>query len=172
LSEANFLPSSSPYPHMLASRGSSPPASRADYLRVVGQINYIAFTSRPDVSFSASALAAFSADPSVDHLSAAKRTMRYLSSTPDLGVTYYSSPNLSFPFFHGFADSDWGGDTVTRRSTSGGILAFNGCPFDWVSSKQPVVSLSSNEAELVRMFKYLTSHHHIWWIHLLVSWLE
>jgi hypothetical protein len=24
----------------------------------------------------------------------------------------------------------------------------------------------------VRMFKYLTSHHHIWWIHLLVSWLE
>ena len=48
----------------------------------------------------------------------------------------------------GFSDSDWGGDLVTRRSTSGGLLMHGLhllCPW---SKTQQFVSLSSAEAEL------------------------
>jgi hypothetical protein len=114
----------------------------------VGQLNYLAVTTRPDIAFYASCLAAFNADPSIDHLAAAQRTLRYLLSTPDLGIIYRRALDPVYPDFHGFSDSDWGGCVATRRSVTGNILSFNGSPFDWVSSKQHVVSLSSNEAEL------------------------
>ena len=47
-----------------------------------------------------------------------------------------------------YSDSDWGGDLVTRRSTSGGCI-FDGqhLVMSW-SRTQQVVSLSSAEAEL------------------------
>ena len=48
-----------------------------------------------------------------------------------------------------YSDSDWGGDLVTRRSTSGGcILRGDHLLMHW-SRTQQVVSLSSAEAELV-----------------------
>lgn len=40
------------------------------------------------------------------------------------------------------------GDKDDRRSTSGYIIYFQGCPVGWKTKKQPVVSLSTTEAEL------------------------
>ncbi len=149
--ETKLLPSSTPFPHLLTARGSSAAADKTTYLRVVGQLNYLAYTSRPDISFQASSLGTFASDPSVDHLSAAMRTLRYVATTPTLGITYHSKASTEYPEFSAFSDSDWGGCPVDRRSISGNIIAFNGSPIDWSSSKQRCISLSSNEAELISL---------------------
>ena len=47
-----------------------------------------------------------------------------------------------------FSDSDWGGDTVSRRSTSGGCVFRGDHLIQHWSRTQQVVSLSSAEAEL------------------------
>ncbi|EDN05271.1 predicted protein [Histoplasma mississippiense (nom. inval.)] len=60
-------------------------------------------------------------------------------------------PNASYlPI--GYTDSDWAGPlNGERKSTSGFIFKLAGAPISWRSSKQPCVSLSSNEAEYVAL---------------------
>lgn len=48
----------------------------------------------------------------------------------------------------GFADSDWGGDLSTRKSTSGYACFYRDCLISWKSKKQRVVSISSMEGEI------------------------
>eukprot|EP00253_Pinus_taeda_P027984 PITA_27984 len=47
----------------------------------------------------------------------------------------------------GFTDSDWAGDIIDRKSTSGYSLSLGSGPICWSSKKQAVVALSSVEAE-------------------------
>eukprot|EP00253_Pinus_taeda_P023205 PITA_23205 len=47
----------------------------------------------------------------------------------------------------GFTDSDWVGDNVDRKSTSGYSLSLGSGPICWSSKKQAIIALSSAEAE-------------------------
>ena len=49
----------------------------------------------------------------------------------------------------GFSDSDWRGDKSDRRSTTGYLFKLFDAPTSWCSKKQPVVALSSCEAEYI-----------------------
>ena len=49
----------------------------------------------------------------------------------------------------GAVDSDWAGDTDTRRSYTGYVLMLNGGAISWKSRRQDSVSLSTSEAEYV-----------------------
>ena len=67
-------------------------------------------------------------------------------SYPNFGLWYPRGANFKL---EGFTDSDWAGDKVDRKSTSGGCQ-FLGCSLvSWSSKKQSCVSLSSIEAEYV-----------------------
>ena len=58
-------------------------------------------------------------------------------------------PKRSKLQLEGYSDSDWAGDKVDRKYTSGGCQ-FLGCSLvSWSSKKQSCVSLSSIEAEYV-----------------------
>lgn len=46
-----------------------------------------------------------------------------------------------------YTNTDWAGDPVTRRSTTGYAFTLNGGAVSWMSRKQPTISLSSTEAE-------------------------
>ena len=48
-----------------------------------------------------------------------------------------------------FCDSDYAGDLKTRRSTSGFVFFFCNGPIGWCSRRQPIVALSSTEAEYI-----------------------
>ena len=48
-----------------------------------------------------------------------------------------------------YEDSDWGGDTVNRKSISVWIITFNGNPIVWSSKQKSIVSQSSSEAEYI-----------------------
>ena len=53
---------------------------------------------------------------------------------------------------HVYAYCDWGSDRDTRRSTSGYVVCMAGGPVDWISKRQPIVTVSSIEAEYVACF--------------------
>ena len=48
-----------------------------------------------------------------------------------------------------YFDADWGGDRITRRSTSGFIMFLGFGPIDWGSKLQKIVANSTAEAEVV-----------------------
>ena len=56
-------------------------------------------------------------------------------------------------FSHLATDSDWGGNSVKRKSTSGGAIAAGNHPVKTWSTTQNVISLSSGEAEYYGLAK-------------------
>ena len=52
-----------------------------------------------------------------------------------------------------FVDSDWAGDRVTRRSTSGGVVSWAGGVLKTWSKRQSCTATSSGEAELHSLAK-------------------
>ena len=56
----------------------------------------------------------------------------------------------------GYSDSDFAGDKDNRRSMTGFIIYFMGCPIAWRSRSQKSVALSSTEAEYYGMSDLVT----------------
>ncbi|KAL5559114.1 hypothetical protein UlMin_035325 [Ulmus minor] len=85
-------------------------------------------------------------NPTITHFKAAKRILRYLKGTIDLSLFYSASNDYKLD---GYSDSDSGGDIDDRKSTSGFVFFMGDTAFTWMSKKQPIVTLSSCEAEYV-----------------------
>jgi len=120
-----------------------------NYGSIVGALLYIALSTRPDIAHATSMLARAVCNPTAEHLVAAKRVLRYLSDTADLGLTYgaIEQNGAVATLAPAFCDADWAGDTTDRRSTSGIVLKVNNNTVVWSSKRQTVVALSSAEAE-------------------------
>jgi len=117
------------------------------YRELVGALTYLSVTTRPDISFAVSELGQFNNCYNNSHWTAAKRVLRYLKGTKDLGLIY--EPGLK-PLI-GFVDSDWGSCTIDRRSHTGYTFLLGGGPISWDSRKQKTVALSSTEAEYMAL---------------------
>lgn len=113
------------------------------YRSLVCSLLYLAITTRPDIAFSVSLLSRVLDKPSELTWKSAKRVLRYLSGTREIGLQYYKNGQG----LQGFADADWGGDVETRKSTSGFLAVYNGNAVSWFSKKQSCVALSTMEAE-------------------------
>ena len=87
-------------------------------------------------------------NPKWSHYQAAVRILRYIQGTLKYGVLF-PSRRKSEPKLVGYYDSDWCGDRVDIRSTSGYLFKFLGGPISWSSKKQPIVTLSTCEAEYI-----------------------
>lgn len=108
---------------------------------------YAVSGTRPDLCFAVSMLSRYQKCANNVLLAALKRVLRYVKHTIDYKLVYKcSGDNLV-----GFCDSDWGGDVVDRKSTSGYMFMFSNCLVQWSSKKQASVSLSSTESEYVAM---------------------
>ncbi|MCO5569283.1 hypothetical protein L7F22_022995 [Adiantum nelumboides] len=68
--------------------------------------------------------------------------LRYIKGTLEYGITYGAGNTLT-----GFCDSDWAGDSDSRKSVSGYCFTLGCGTISWTSKKQPTVALSSTEAE-------------------------
>src|SRR6185312_13656368 len=102
--------------------------------------------SRPDIAFSVGLCARFQSIPKESHHTAVKRILRYLKGTDHLCLFYPRSDTFDLK---GFADADYAGDLVNRKSTSGMIQFLGPCLVSWGSKKQNTVALSTTEAEYV-----------------------
>ncbi|GJV97963.1 putative ribonuclease H-like domain-containing protein [Tanacetum coccineum] len=92
-----------------------------DLRSMIGSLMYLT-ASRPDIMFVVCACARHQVTPKECHLHAVKRIFRYLKGHPKLGLWY---PKES-PFdLVAYSDSDYGGASQDRKSTTGGSAS--GC---------------------------------------------
>lgn len=117
------------------------------YRELVGCLMYLANASRPDIAFAANVLSRFNQNPKEIHWKMAKRVLRYLKGTVDYGINYVSEKNSIVAY----SDSDWGGDTLDRKSNTGYVVCLAGGPISWTSKKQRTVALSTMEAEYMAL---------------------
>jgi hypothetical protein len=74
------------------------------YARLIGELQFIANATRPDIAYAISRLSSYTANPTLQHVSALKRVLRYLSGTRSYGITY--SDVLGHPnYFFGYTDA-------------------------------------------------------------------
>nr|GEU73452.1 putative ribonuclease H-like domain-containing protein [Tanacetum cinerariifolium] len=86
------------------------------YRSMIRSLMYLT-ASRPDIMFAICACARHHVTPKECHLHAVKRIFRYLKGHPKLGLWY--PKELPFDLVS-FSDSDYGGATQDRKSTTGG----------------------------------------------------
>ena len=85
------------------------------YRRLIASLLYLT-TSRPDIKFSVCLCVRYQANPKELHYMAAKRSLKYLKETADVGLWYPSEVSLNLV---GYSDLDFTRCKLDRKSTSG-----------------------------------------------------
>ena len=149
-----------------------------DYRSQVGSLNYFATSTRPDIALAVGLLCRHLHNPNEQCFKALQHVNSYIAHTPHLGLIYRASasgnpsireisgteipqpdpPELTdespAPTLRAFSDATYGGETADgAKSTSGSLIYFDTALIAWCSSKQPVISLSSMEAEQIAAFE-------------------
>ena len=122
--------------------------SRVDqtrYRSLIGYLRYLCCT-RPDLAFSVGMVSRFMEEPRSSHWKAAKRILQYIQGSKGMGLFYSMSKEYKL---RAYSDSDWCGDIDDIKSTSGYVFYIGDTAFTWQSKKQPIVTLSTCEAEYV-----------------------
>jgi hypothetical protein len=117
-----------------------------NFKQMVGCLMYLIAT-RPDMCYSICLIARYMERPTEIHLAAAKRILRYLKGTVNFGILYRRG--VLNQELKGWTDSDYAGDVDDRKSTSGYVFKLGSGAISWSSKKQPIVTLSTTEAEFV-----------------------
>ncbi len=146
------------------------------YRSLVGALAYLSVSTRPDIAFAVGMLCRFLDCYREVHWKAAQHVLRYLKNTSDMGLffeykkdegheattetagmtsvfakTWPTKKAVDAPELEIQADADFAGCPDTRRSTGGYVVLLNGTAVDWQSKRQPLVTLSTCEAELVQL---------------------
>jgi hypothetical protein len=140
-----------------AFKDASPFNLNFNYHSVVGKLNDLTQTTRPDIMYATHQLAKYSSDPREPHGEAMLYLVRYLKKTQDIGIRF--KPNTE-KGFECYCDADFSGnwnksfadvDPRTAKSRSRWVIFHAGCPIIWDSKLQSQVALSTTEAEYIAM---------------------
>lgn len=114
---------------------------------VVGGLNYLCLGTRPEILACTSILAEGQSAPTTNHISSAKKLLRFLAGYPEfelrLPINKISHGQTIKIVVH--YDSNF----AAERARSGGTLWINGALTHWWSKRQRSIVLSTAEAELV-----------------------
>ena len=145
----------------LTNNSETPDSTQADeilYRSILGSMMYLMLCTRPDLAFAIGKLSKYSANPTTEHLKAAKRLLRYTSKTRNVGLHFGPFSPAGLPTAYVFSDADWAGDIENRRSTGAYICTISDgtsnsphTAISWSSKQQPTIALSSTEAEYMAM---------------------
>jgi Reverse transcriptase (RNA-dependent DNA polymerase) len=111
------------------------------YRSVIGKINYLEKSTRPDIAYAVHQGARFSEHPKVEHSAAVKGIGRYLMYLANKGIICKPTHDA----FNWYCDADFAGnwdasiaeyDGSTARSRSGYAVTYTGCPMVWASKLQ------------------------------------
>ena len=127
------------------------------YRSVIGKLNFLEKSTRPDISFPTHQCARFMSNPKQSHGEAIKHIARYLLHTRGKG--YHIKPDKE-KSFECYVDAsflgDWdkriaGEDPDTAKSRTGFVVKYAGAPLFWQSKMQTQFALSSAEAEYIAL---------------------
>jgi hypothetical protein len=127
-----------------------------NYRSVIGKLNFLEKSTRPDISCATHQCARFAADPKKEHGKAVEWLCRYLAATRDKGIILKPSEQS----FDVYVDADYVGnwdketatdDIDTARSRTGYVVFYAGCPIIWKSKLQTQIALSTTEAEFMAL---------------------
>ena len=125
-----------------------------NYRSIIGKLNYLEKSTRPDIAYAVYQLARYSSQPKESHGEAVKWLVKYLKYTRNEGLIFDPSKNKNG--LEVYADADFVGnwnrataehDFSTAKSRSGWIIFVHGCPIVWHSKLQTQIALSTCEAE-------------------------
>jgi hypothetical protein len=134
------------------------PSEITTYQSLIGSLLYLSITTRIDIAFMVNVLCRYQQSPTTKHWYAALRVLSYLGCTATYGLKFCGSKHNPKSVSSGlvaFCDSDYAGDTATRRSTTGMIILMDDTPIFWRSKRQGSVTLSSSEAEYIAISQVL-----------------
>ncbi len=94
------------------------------YACLVGELQFVANATRPDITYAISKLSAYTANPTMQHVMALKHVLRYLSGTKTYGITYGNVPSHPNHFF-GYSNATFA-NTDKHKSTSSYIFKMAG----------------------------------------------
>ena len=138
-----------------------PHEAKWDYRSIIGKLNFLEKSTRPDLSYSVHQCARFSSDPKVSHSHAVEMIGRYLKGTMNDGIYMNPDSNKSFEVF---VDSDFCGnwnkltaelDESTSKSRTGYSIKFANCLVTWGSKLQTLQGLSTTECEYMALSQAL-----------------
>lgn len=121
-------------------------AKERPYQQLVGCLQWIAVSTRPDISHAVSQLSRFNASWTEDHWLNAKHVLRYLKGTKDVTISY-SNTSSTNNVPEVYSDADFSQCPETSRSVTGYLIRLNGGMITWNSRRQEVVAQSTAEAE-------------------------
>jgi hypothetical protein len=136
--------------------GGAPHQADWSYRSLIGKLNFLEKSTRPEIAYAVHQCARFSSNPKESHTDAATRVVRYLSGTRDQGLIL----NPTEHSFECYADADfcglWDHDTAledpsTAKSRTGYVILYAGCPLIWASKLQGETALSTTEAEYISL---------------------
>ena len=119
------------------------------YQSIIGSLMYASVATRPDIAHATAFLSQFSSKPTITHLSAAKRVLRYLKGTKTKGLLY--ARNQSEIPLNIYCDASFASNLEDRKSFTGLIVRTYGHTVIWRSKKQKTVATSTTEAEYVAL---------------------
>ncbi|XP_071916254.1 secreted RxLR effector protein 161-like [Coffea arabica] len=123
--------------------------ARVPYSNAVGSIIYAMVCTRPNIAQAVSMVSKYMSCPGKAHWQAVKWILRYLRGTSNYSLEFGRNNDTLV----GFADSDYVGDLDKRRSLSGYVFCIGDCAVSWKATLQPVVALSTTEAEYMAMIE-------------------
>nr|XP_033510837.1 secreted RxLR effector protein 161-like [Nicotiana tomentosiformis] len=116
------------------------------YLSATRALMYLANNSRPDIALSVNLLARFSFSPTQRHWNGITHIFRYLRGTIAMGLFY---SNESKSALVGYWDARYLFDLHKTRSQTCYLFICGGTTISWRSTKQTMVSTSSNHEEII-----------------------
>ena len=122
------------------------------FTKLLRELQFLANATRSEIVHAINRLAAYTANPSLQHIGALKQVLQYLAGTKSYGITYSNSnkstsesPNIS-----GYADATFANQDDCK-STFGYVFIASGGAITWHSKKQNTVAQSSTEAEYIAL---------------------
>ena len=117
------------------------------FTQSLGALQFVANTTRSDIAYAVNKLASYTANLTIQHVTALKRIMCYLSGTWEYGIRYYDSPIYPNAFI-GYSDAAFA-NNEDYKSISSYVFITQGGAITWRSKKQTTIALSSMKAKYV-----------------------
>ena len=154
--ETNIKKTPATKPLLHKDKDGSPRKTDWHYRQVIGMLNYLQQSTRPDISMATPQCARFCSDPKASHERAVRYIGKYLLGTKSRGVKFEPDPTRGIECF---VDADFAGgwnkvdsdNPENVLSRTGNVIFYAGCPVLWCSKLQTEIALSTAESEYIAL---------------------